>query len=105
MKNIVLTGMPGSGKSTIAKVLQEKMPNFKLVEIDLEIEKQENCTISEIFKTKGEKHFRQKETETIKTLANTENLIISLGGGSFDSEENRKILKNNIIFFMFDNFF
>ncbi len=101
MRNIVLAGMPGSGKSTIAKELQKELPNFNLVEIDAEIEKEENCSISEIFKNKGEQYFRQKETEILKKLSNCENLLISLGGGSFDKEENRQLLqKNGIIFFL-----
>ena len=64
MKSIVLTGMMGCGKSTIGKILAEKL-NTQILEIDNLIESQEKTTISEIFKTKGEKYFRQLEEKII----------------------------------------
>ena len=64
MKTIVLTGMMGSGKTTIAKLLSEKL-NIKYIDIDFLIEEKENMKISEIFAQKGENYFRKLEQEII----------------------------------------
>lgn len=94
MKTIVLTGMMGSGKTTIAKLLSEKL-NFKYTDIDFLIEEKENMKISEIFAQKGENYFRKFEQEIILSSFITENTIISLGGGAFENPETRKFLLNN----------
>ncbi|MBE7713438.1 MAG: shikimate kinase [Cyanobacteria bacterium SIG26] len=96
MKSIVLTGMMGCGKSTIGKILAEKL-NTQILEIDNLIESQEKTTISEIFKTKGEKYFRQLEEKIILKKCNPENQIISLGGGAFENEKTRTYLLNNFV--------
>ena len=64
MKTIVLTGMMGSGKTTIAKLLSEKL-NIKYIDIDFLIEEKENMKISEIFAQKVENYFRKLEQEII----------------------------------------
>ncbi len=94
MKTIVLTGMMGSGKTTIAKLLSEKL-NFKYTDIDFLIEEKENMKISEIFAQKGENYFRKFEQEIILSSFITGNTIISLGGGAFENPETRKFLLNN----------
>ena len=94
MKTIVLTGMMGSGKTTIAKLLSEKL-NIKYIDIDFLIEEKENMKISEIFAQKGENYFRKLEQEIIISSFITENSIISLGGGAFENPETRKFLLNN----------
>ncbi len=88
--------MMGSGKSTIGALLSKKM-NMKFVDLDNKIESIEKQTISEIFKLKGEKYFREIETKTILSLLNSKDkeLVLSLGGGSFLNEKNRKSIKNN----------
>lgn len=78
--NIVLIGMPGSGKSTIGKLLSEKL-SFGLYDTDKEIELNENLSIEEIFATKGESYFREKETMIINDLFKINKYIISTGGG------------------------
>lgn len=93
--NIVLIGMMGAGKSTIGLELAKYLENYTLVDMDSEIEKRENMKISEIFKKYGEKYFRNYETDLIKELCQNENQVISTGGGVFEKEENRKILKEN----------
>lgn len=94
-KNIILIGMMGSGKSTIGKLLDEVLVQYKLVDIDEEIEKNTQSKISEIFLKHGEHFFRMLETEKIKSFCKKENLIISAGGGAFEADENRKIMKEN----------
>ena len=59
-KNLVLTGMMGVGKSTVAKRLSKKL-NLKFVDIDKIIEEKEKLRIKDIFKNKGENYFRKIE--------------------------------------------
>lgn len=100
-KNIVLTGLSGSGKTTIGKLLVKEFNNFKFVDTDEIIEKQENRTINEIFSTNGEDFFRELETKTVKQISNQNNLIISTGGGIILKEINTLLLKENgIIFYL-----
>ena len=65
-KNIALTGMMGSGKSSVSQELSKLLPDFTLIDIDNEIEKSTNKKISEIFLKFGEPHFRMLETDKIQ---------------------------------------
>ncbi|MBQ5897114.1 MAG: AAA family ATPase [Oscillospiraceae bacterium] len=99
-KNIVLVGMPGSGKTTVGKILSEKlgMPLFDSDEI---IVKETGREISEIFEKDGEKAFRKLESEAIFTLSGKNGAIISTGGGAVLSPENVKNLsKNGKVYFI-----
>lgn len=97
MKNIALTGMMGSGKSAIGKELQSFLPKFEYFEMDELIVKKMGISINEIFEKYGEPYFRTLETDLIKSFALKNNSIISMGGGAFLSEENRKLFKQNSI--------
>ena len=96
MKTIILTGMMGAGKTTVAKVLAEKL-NIKSIDIDTLIEQNEGEKISEIFSNKGEKYFREIEQCTINKIftPTPENLVISLGGGALENSKTREFLLNN----------
>lgn len=94
-KNIVLIGMMGCGKTTVAFELHKILPEYELVDIDEEIEKSSGRKISEIFLKFGEPHFRLLEKDKIKKFSNLENKIISLGGGAFEDKETRKYLLDN----------
>lgn len=91
---IALIGMSGSGKTTIGKLLAEKM-NYEFVDLDDQIEKKENKSISQIFADEGEEFFRQLETKMLTELINNDKLVISTGGGIIKNEKNREFLKNN----------
>ena len=98
MKNIVLTGFMGTGKTTIGKELA-RMLHMRLVDVDAEIEGTQKMTISDIFATHGEQHFRDIETDMIKKLSREKNIIISTGGGAVLRDENMEALKENGIIF------
>ena len=100
-KNITLIGMMGSGKTTTAKELSKILPEFKLVDIDNEIEKSSGKKISEIFLKYGEAHFRELETNKIKQFIQNDHRIISAGGGAFENPDNRRrLLENSFVFFL-----
>lgn len=92
--NVVLIGMPSSGKSTIAKALAKELKR-ELVDTDKLIEQRSDLTIPEIFENKGEAEFRRIESEIIKEVSQRNGLVISTGGGSILSKENRDNLKSN----------
>ncbi|MGQ9569228.1 MAG: shikimate kinase [Thermodesulfovibrionales bacterium] len=94
MKNIVLTGFMGTGKTIVGKKLS-RLLNMELIDVDSEIEKSENMTINEIFKRFGESRFREIETEMIKRLSEKNNVIISTGGGAVLKKENVDALRKN----------
>lgn len=96
MKTVVLIGMMGSGKSTIGKLLAEKL-SIKFFDIDTEIEKENHKTISEIFSQNGETYFREIEKNLTQQFLknNYLNAIISTGGGAFENEETRNFLLKN----------
>lgn len=98
MKNIVLTGFMGTGKTEVGKALS-KLLAMKLVDVDTEIEKSRGMTINEIFKNHGEKHFREFETEMIRKTAKESNIIISTGGGAVLKEENMELLRESGVIF------
>ncbi len=91
-ENIVLIGMPGAGKSTIGRILSEKL-RYELVDTDKLIVEREGCEISEIFSNKGEGYFRDLESSVIKDVSLRKNIIISTGGGAILRDENVSALK------------
>lgn len=98
--NLVLIGIMGAGKTTIGKLLSKKL-NYKYIDTDEYIEKQNNMTINEMFKI-SENHFREKEKEAIKSISKFDDTIISCGGGVVKNRENIKFLKRNGIIFYID---
>lgn len=92
-ENVVLTGMPGSGKSTVGKLLN--IEGFAFVDTDEEIEKRCGCSIKELIQEKGEAYFRALETEVIRDVSCMNCRIISTGGGAILREENIRCLKRN----------
>lgn len=100
MKTIVLIGMMGSGKTTIGKLLGEKL-TLRSIDIDVIIEQNEKRTVPEIFQNEGEKYFRNIERETIKKNFTNKDLIISLGGGAFEDQLTQELLlKNSTVIYL-----
>tara|TARA_B100000989_G_scaffold168570_1_gene126137 strand:- start:2527 stop:3072 length:546 start_codon:yes stop_codon:yes gene_type:complete len=94
-KIIVLVGMMGSGKTTVAKKLANVL-NFISLDSDIEIEKNAGMSISEIFEDFGEEHFRGIEKRIIrKILLYNSDLVLSIGGGAFSDEDIRNFIIDN----------
>ncbi|HAY73900.1 MAG TPA: shikimate dehydrogenase [Ruminococcaceae bacterium] len=91
--NIVLIGMPGSGKTTIGKIVANTLGR-EFYDTD-EVFVNENGVIADYFKKNGEKAFRDKESEIIAELGAKNGLVIATGGGAVLREENVKHLKQN----------
>jgi len=100
MKNIVLIGMPGSGKTTLGRLLAE-MLNREFIDADPEIEKDAGKTIPELFAV-SEDHFREQETKTARRLAKLQDKVLAMGGGVVLREENIACLKENGLIIFLD---
>ena len=94
MNNIYLIGMPGCGKSTIGKMVSQKL-KLKNVDADEYLENKYCRTIPQIFDLYGEEDFRQKESEVIRELSNMSGLIVSTGGGVVVKVKNKNVMKNS----------
>ena len=99
--NIVLVGMPASGKTTIGSMLAEKLPSYILCDTDSIIEKTTGLKIVEIFSKYSEDYFRKLEYDTIKLVCNGTKKIISIGGGAFENPDSRMtLLKFGKVFYL-----
>ena len=100
-ENIVLTGMPGSGKSAVAGILGEKLAR-RVIDTDREIVRRAGTEITEIFRQFGEPYFRDLESEVIREAARETGVIISTGGGAILREGNVDALRRNGRLFWLD---
>jgi shikimate kinase len=80
MKNLVLVGFMGSGKTSAGKIAAQRL-GMKFVDMDEVIERRHNQTISRIFETKGEAFFRRHERELVRELISADGQVIATGGG------------------------
>ena len=96
---IFLIGPMGSGKSKIGRILSEKL-SISLFDIDKEIEKDLNMSITEIFASKGEIFFRNTETDYLIKTKGLRDCIVSTGGGVIEEIKNLEFLKKeaNVVF-------
>ena len=99
-RNIVLIGLPMSGKTTIGKELSEIL-NKKFIDLDEEIEKETNMSINEIFSKYGESYFRKLEKDITLKYSKETNLIISTGGGVIKDKENMfNLMSNGLVIYL-----
>ena len=100
MKNIILIGMPASGKTTIGKLLAKKI-KYKHYDADRYLEEKEKTRVTNIFSERGEEHFRNLEEKYLKELSEKKGIRISTGGGAVKKKENMdELKKNGIIIFL-----
>ncbi len=88
---LYLIGLPGVGKSTVGKLLAEKL-GYTFIDLDIYIEQQAMLFVDEIFHLYGEEYFRALETNCLKEVSKEKNVIISCGGGIVKSIKNKKIM-------------
>lgn len=95
IKNIVLIGMPGSGKTTIGYELSKKL-DMNFIDVDRYVEENEKSSISDMFEI-SEEYFRRIENKYIEKLSKLNSTVIATGGGVIKNENNILMLKNNSI--------
>ena len=102
--NIILVGMPASGKTTIGNLLSQELPEYTLIDTDSIVEKTQGMKITDIFKKFSEDYFRKLEYETIQMVCSGDKKIISVGGGAFENPNNRAtLLKFGKVFYLKSN--
>ena len=94
MQNIILIGMPGCGKSTVGKILSQRL-NRPLLEADADLVKAAGVPIPTIFEAEGEAGFRRRETAILAQLGKQSGTVISTGGGCVTRPENYPLLHQN----------
>lgn len=90
--NIVLIGYRATGKTTLARLLAERL-GWQWIDADVEIERRAGKTIAEIFAQDGEPAFRELESQVIAELCAQANIVIAAGGGAPLRPENRRAMK------------
>lgn len=97
MKNIVLIGFMGTGKSTVGRRLARRL-NYNFIDTDQAIEEITGLTVLQIFAKHGPKRFRGEEALLTSKLVNKEKLVIATGGGLVLNPENvRKLQQNSVL--------
>lgn len=98
--NIVLTGLRGSGKTKLGKILAKKL-DWKFIDLDEEIVKKEKRSIPAIVNKEGWNYFREKEALKVRETSSLDMTVIATGGGTILFEENAKILgKNGMVIYL-----
>ena len=92
--NLVLVGMPGSGKTTVGRLLAEKLGRT-FVDADEEIVRAAGMSIPEIFEKHGEAWFRELETQVLAQLGQRSGIVLATGGGCVLFERNYPLLRQN----------
>lgn len=96
---ICLIGFMGSGKTTLGQALAKEL-HYSWIDLDSYIEESCGTTISNLFETRGEGHFRRLETLYLKQALAQEVGILSTGGGVVVTKENRDLLRNQETFYL-----
>ena len=91
LKRVVLIGFSGSGKSTVARALADRL-GMAVIDTDTLVEAQDGRPISRIFADDGEPRFRALERAAVRTAARETGVVIATGGGAFGDAESRRLL-------------
>jgi shikimate kinase len=92
LRRIVLTGFMGAGKTTVGRLLADRL-GWDFLDLDAYIESRTGLTVPSIFATHGEPHFRQLESNALASALGRGNLILALGGGTPEVLTNRLLLE------------
>ncbi|MCT4564415.1 MAG: shikimate kinase [Maledivibacter sp.] len=99
-ENIILIGMPGSGKTSIGRLVADEL-SMEFCDIDEYIEKKEGRSIPDIFQNDGEEYFRKLESESVEEVSRYTDSVISTGGGVIKFHKNMEFLnESGIIIFV-----
>jgi shikimate kinase len=98
MKNIILVGFMGTGKTVVGRALAKRL-GMRFVDMDDIIEEREGMKISDIFENRGEEYFRRAEKMVAKDIAIQSGVVVSAGGGAVIDEENVKNFKSGGVIF------
>lgn len=90
--NVVIVGFMGTGKTTVARLLAERL-RLRYVSTDTMIEEREHRRIREIFATQGEPHFRQVEGAVLRSLRGQDGMVVDCGGGAVVDPATRGLVK------------
>ena len=91
---VFLIGFMASGKSSKGKRLAKKL-GLTFVDLDREIEKEEGVSVSSIFESRGEEHFRKLESKALRKYKSDDRKLIALGGGTVCHSDNMTYVKSN----------
>lgn len=92
--NIYITGFSGTGKTTVSRIVAERM-GWRLVDTDDEIVRSAGRSIEEIFRSEGEPRFREIERDALLKVADGERQVVSTGGGIVVDERNRRVMERS----------
>jgi len=98
--NVVLVGLSGSGKSTVARLLARRL-GWRYVDTDREIQQRAGLTVQQIFAERGEAEFRALEALVVREVCAASRQVIATGGGAVVNERNRdEMLDGNLVVFL-----
>lgn len=99
LEQISLIGYRGTGKSTVARILAQRL-GWDWLDADEELERRAGRTIREIFERGGESEFREREAETVAILAERQRAVVAWGGGVILRESNRRALRRGWVIWL-----
>ena len=92
LRNIILTGYPGTGKSTVGQVVA-RILGWRFIDVDREVAEKAGKTIAAIFEEHGEEHFRQLERDAVREACAGQGRVVAVGGGAITFPENRETME------------
>jgi shikimate kinase len=92
--HLILVGLPGVGKTTIGKAVARRLGR-QFLDFDQEIERRSGMEVREIFRVKGEEHFREMEFALTEELSATSGMVLSPGGGWIAQQRSVELLRSN----------
>ena len=101
MGDLILIGLPASGKTTVGRQLARRL-DMPFFDCDEAIGAAAGCSVSDIFACRGEAYFRELEHRTLETLCCKEGCVIATGGGAVLREDNRLLLQRSGTVFWLD---